>query len=316
MSVVAAGVAAAFAVATGSNDGSSLLSAGLRVSGPRPLTLLAVLAGSLAAGPLLFGTTVATTLAVRLSPLAHSGARADALVAVVSAIAVVFWLNRRGLPTSSTLAVVGAITGAALGAGLPVAAGELGAVLGASLLAPAVAGAVALGLTRVVGPRLRSRHLDRRLHQAHWAAFVAQCLAYSANGGQKTFAVFALVLGTQSLHVPGSQLAVVVACFSVGVLLGLRRISAHLGSGIANVHLRHALAAEVASATVTFASAAGGVPLTMSQAVGGALVGAAASDSPHRVRAGAVARMGAAWALTLPASVALAAAAAVIVGLR
>lgn len=325
MTAVALVVAALFAVVAGSNDGASLMSLGAKVGGLRPVTMVAVLVSALAAGPLVFGTRVASTLALQLSPLARGGGagvggRSEVLVAVLTAMAVVFLLNRRGLPTSSTLAIIGAITGAALGAGAPVDAVAVVGVLGLGLLAPVLSGLLALGLARVLNRRARSQRLHTRLSQAHASAFVAQSLAYSANGGQKILAVFALAIGTtagRSVHAPVQVLVAMAVLFGAGTLLGLRRVSRGLASDVSGVHLRHAVSAEACTAVVTFASALAGVPLTTSQSIGGALIGAASAEGGiGRVRLPAVARLGGAWLLTLPASLVLAASATAALGLR
>lgn len=71
--LVAAGL---FVVVAGANDGSSVLAAGTRVSGMRPLISLVLLLSTLVVGPpLLFGTGVATTLAHRLVPFGATGSR-------------------------------------------------------------------------------------------------------------------------------------------------------------------------------------------------------------------------------------------------
>lgn len=306
--LVAAGL---FSVVAGANDGSSVLSAGLRVPGLRPLISLAVLLFAVVVGPwLLFGTGVATTLAHGLVPFGGTSADRALLAATLSAMAVVLGLVRAGLPTSLTLAFVGAITGSGLGAGLPVSGGELEKILLLGLAAPVVSAllaSLAVPLTlRAAGGALSRRRLVRW----HRAAFFLQCLAYSANGGQKILAVFAVAAGAASgrlVQDPWWLAILVGALFGLGVLGGIRGVSAKLGKGILAVHLRHAVVAETCSFAVVMGAGLAGVPLTMSQSVAGALVGAGVSEARTRVRWPAVARMAGAWAVTLPASVVVAA---------
>ncbi len=304
-------VAGLFAVVAGANDGSSLLSPGLRVPGVRPLVSFGLLLGAVALGPwLIFGTRVATTLAHGLVPFGGAAAARVLLAATLSAMVVVLALVRAGLPTSLTLALVGAITGAGLGAGLPVRGGELATILLLGLAAPVVAAVIALAVAPLTLRLAGGGEMSRRLRRWHRDAFVLQCLAYSANGGQKMLAVFAVAAGAASGSVVQDSwwLAVLTAgLFGIGVLLGLRGVSAKLGKGILTVHLRHAVVAEACSFAVVTGAGLVGVPLTMSQSVAGALVGAGASESRIRVRWPAVLRMAGAWVLTLPASVALAA---------
>lgn len=312
MTVALLVVAALFAVVAGANDGSSIMGTGLRVPGLRPMVSMAILLVAVVIGPLLlFGTGVAQTLAHELVPFG-AGTRADAalLVAALAAMIVVFVLTRAGLPTSLTLALIGAITGAGLGAGLPVSGPRLFWTLLAGLASPVIAAAVAFPLSRVALRALHGHSLTRRARRVHIGAYAAQCLAYSANGAQKMLAVFVIATGAgtaASVSEPWWLSLVIAALFGIGILTGLRRVAASLGRGILTVHLRHTLVAEVCSAAAVMVAGLLGVPLTMSQSVTGALVGAGMSESSTRVRWPAAVRMAGAWVITLPASIGLAA---------
>ncbi|WP_249020028.1 inorganic phosphate transporter [Conexibacter sp. S30A1] len=306
--LIAAGM---FAVVAGANDGSSVLSAGLGPSGTRPLVSLGVFLVALVIGPwLVFGTGVATTLAHGLVPFSGPDTDRFVLVATISAMMVVFALVRAGLPTSLTLALVGAIAGAGLGAGLPLRGGELAMILLVGLAAPLVSAALALALSPLALRLSAGARAEGTLLRWHRGAFVLQCLAYSANGGQKMLALFAVAAGTASGGVvrdPWYLALSLPLLFGMGVLLGIRNISARLGRGILAVRLRHAAVAETCSFAVVMGAGLAGIPLTMSQSVAGALVGAGLSESRTRVRWREVTRMAGAWGVTLPASVAVAA---------
>lgn len=302
--------AAVFAVAAGANDGSSILAAGVRVPGLRPGVSLAVLLVAVLLGPLVvFGTGVATTLSHRLVEFGggHT-AHAALLVAVVAAVVVVLALARAGLPTSLTLALVGAISGAGWGAGLPVNTALLVTILFAGLAAPIVSGGLGWGLAQLVWRLMGGPKAGRRARRWHVVAYGLQCLAYAANGAQKMLAVFAVAIGASSAvrATDSWWLALgTTLLFGVGVLFGLRRIAGSLGNGIFRVRLRHTLVAEVSSSAIVLAGGMLGVPLTMSQAVTGSLIGAGASESPTRVRWPAALRMAGAWVITLPAAMGL-----------
>jgi PiT family inorganic phosphate transporter len=183
-------------------------------------------------------------------------------------------------------------------------------VLLAGAAAPLLTGLLAFAASRVGLSRLRGLATTRRAYRLHAVAFTLQCLAYSANGGQKMLAVFALATGATAVGAVRDSwwLALALAAlFAVGVLSSLRRVAASLGQGILAVRLRHALLAEACSFAVVFAGGLVGLPLTMSQAVTGALVGAGTSESATRVRWPAAVRMLGAWVVTLPASIGLAA---------
>jgi PiT family inorganic phosphate transporter len=120
--------------------------------------------------------------------------------------------------------------------------------------------------------------------------------------------VFAIAAGAAATVSDPWWLALGIAVlFGIGTLTGLRRVAASLGREVLAVHLRHVLVAEACSSAVVVAAGAVDVPLTMSQSVAGALVGAGASEARHRVRWPEAARMAEAWIVTMPASVGVAA---------
>jgi PiT family inorganic phosphate transporter len=303
--------AAVFAVVAGSNDGSAILSAGLSVPGLRPIASLVLLLAAVVVGPLfIFGMGVATTLAHRLVPFHGAGTDPAVLVATVSAVAVVFALTRAGLPTSLTLALIGAITGVGLGTGMPVSGGVLAEIVVVGLAAPVLAALLAFAVARILPRAVGGTHMTRRLRRLHVATFSLQCLAYSANGGQKMLAVFAFAVGAASggaVRDPWWLAVAIAALFGIGVSMSLRRVSANLGKGIMPVHLRHTVIAETCSFALVMGAGVAGVPLTMSQSLTGALVGAGASEARTRVRWTVAMRMAGAWTVTLPASIGLSA---------
>jgi inorganic phosphate transporter, PiT family len=307
--------AVAFAVVNGVNDGGALLSVGLDVRSLRPLTALVWLSVAVAVTPLVIGTAVATTLTSRLVTLEGPDGQLTLLVAVVVAVVVTWGLAARGLPTSLTLGVVGAIAGAGVGAGLGVSWSTVGAVLALGFAAPLIGLAVAWALTRVAGAWPSPHPIDQRTGRWHVVAFGAQCVAYGANDGQKMVAVIAVAAGTASsggVPVVGWQLAVVAGAFLIGAAIGLPRVARTLGGGVVAVRPHEAVFSELASASVVLATGALGAPVSMTQAVSGGLVGAGGTRGWSRVRWATVAQLGAAWVVTLPAAFSAAAVATTV----
>lgn len=308
-----------FATVNGVNDGGALVATGLKVPALRPLTAVGMLGVALVAAPALLGLQVAETLARRLVSFdAAGGAGADArlalLVAVVTAVAVVLVLSWRGLPTSLTLALVGGITGAGLGAGLTVSWPILGLVLAAGLAAPVVGAAAGFLLSRLAGRLPHSGRARARVRAAHVVGFGLQCFAYATNDGQKMMAVLAVATGAAQgsgrLALGVAELALLAGLFCVGLVLGLRPAAATLSAEIIPARPSDAVAAELSSGGAVLGSAALGAPVSMTQSVAAALVGAGMSRGYQRVRWRAAGRLGLAWLITLPVSGALAAAAA------
>lgn len=315
MEAVFLGVAVIFAVVTGANDGGSVLSAGLKIPGLPAFAAVGILAAFVGLAPLLLSAQVATTLTTRLVPAPDRGAL-PLILGIAASVVVVAILTTRGLPTSLTLAVIGGLTGAALGSGLPVAWDVVGIVLLVGLSAPVVGAVVAHVLYRLaqrVPQGAAARHTISRTHRV---AFGLQCLAYSLNDGQKVLAVFAIAIGLGAATTSGGPpwlAALIGVLFAAGVLLGLPKMARSLNNGVLAARPFHAVSAQLAGTLAVLGSAAVGVPVSMTQAVAGGLIGAGASEGHGRIRWTAAGRMLLAWLITLPASVGVAAAVAAVV---
>lgn len=294
-------LAAGFAFVNGMNDGGSVTSTGVKLPGLAPLTAIAMLSVAVMAVPLVLTTAVATTLASRL--VAFDGGSAPAIsIAVLVAVGLVLGLSRWGLPTSLTLAVVGAITGAGLGAGLAVSWRWVAWVLALAAAAPLVGALLAQATTWLLqrlNPRVPARLSLRRAHQV---SFSLQCLAYGINDGQKILAVFALALAlpTTPVELPIGLLLLVGACYAVGSVVGLRRYAGTLSGGIMIVRPLNAVVAEFAAGVSVTVAGVLGAPVSMTQAVAGGLIGSGAQESVRRIRWNRAGMIAIAWVVTLP----------------
>lgn len=304
LEVVVVVVAGAFAVVSGMNDGGALLATGLKLPTVRPAVGILTLVVAVALVPLI-SHQVALTFVTRLATFSGPSAKAAMTIAVLSALAVVTVLSNKGRPTSLTLAIVGGLTGAGLGFGLPVSGGAVAMVLAVGLAAPFVGALAALMITRALLVLTTSRGLGRW----HWAGFLAQCLAYAANDGQKMLAVFMVALGFSGAALPYTSLVAVL--FGIGTLYGMPRAGRTLSREIIVSRPLHGVAAELAAGATVMACAGAGVPVSMTQSIAGGLIGAGVSHGGGRVRWYAAVKIVVAWALTLPASALLAASAAI-----
>ena len=306
-----------FAIVAGANDGCSMLAGSWQVAAPRPTTAWLILVSAVALIPDLLGTHVAFTLAHGLVPFAGPGVQRAVLIAVSVAMLVVFGLTRVGVSTSLTLALIGAITGAGFGAGVRVDLLRVAVVLGLGLVAPVVAASLAYLLSRTALPALHAQKARRWLRHIHVATFGVQCVAYATNGAQKVLALMILANGgivRRGAALSRLDVLLAAAPFGLGTLLGIRRVSSTLGRAVFAVRLRHAVVAEIVSTVLSLSAGLVGIPLTMSQSVTGALVGAGASEGARRVRWTVAGRFLGAWALTMPTSMGLAAALSAIAG--
>ncbi|MGW4470986.1 anion permease [Nonomuraea sp. NPDC004354] len=291
-------VAGLFAVVSGMNDGGALLATGLKLPAVRPVVGVLTLVLLTGAVPLV-SQHVAQTFATRLASFEGPDASRAMIVAVLSAIAVVLALSHYGQPTSLTLAIVGGLTGAGLGAGLQVSAASVTLVLAVGMLAPfagALAGWVVIRLLVLLTDA-------RGLRRWHWAGFLLQCVAYAANDGQKMLAVFLIALGTSGP--PVSFTAALL--FGLGTVYGMPKAGRTLSREIIVSRPLHGVTAELASGATVIGCAAAGMPVSMTQAIAGGLIGAGVAQGSGRVRWYAAVKIVLAWILTLPAAGLLAA---------
>ncbi len=310
--------ALAFALVCGANDGAALVALNLGDRFVRPLAALVTLSVVLALGPVLLGTEVAATFVHRLVAFEGDSGRSALLAAVLVAVAVVFVLQRQGLPTSLTLSLTGAIVGVGLGSGLAVGWGSVLLTLVAGALAPLASGAIAFVLQSLLPALPRRGPLHARLSILRVGGFLLQCLAYAANDGQKMIAVLSVAIATTTvgptIRPQPLELLAIGVLFGFGSLLGVPRYGTALGRGIAPTRPAQTAIAEISAAFSVFGGAALGAPMSMTQSTTAALVGAGASAAYRQVRWGQASRIVVAWVVTLPASVVIAALFAVVAG--
>lgn len=306
--------ALAFAFINGLNDGGSLMAVGLGVRSMPPLVGIGILTMAVVCTPLVLGTGVATTISSRLVGLEGGEGKLALLVAVAAAVIVVFALSRRGLPTSLTLGLIGAIAGVGVGTGLPVAWKVAGIVLVLAAVAPFVGLLGGWALSRAMALQPASSPLHVRLRRWHRLAFGAQCVAYGANDGQKMLAVVAVAAGSASGSVEPVpvHLAAIGALFMLGAAAGLPRFAETIGTGIVALQPPAAVFTQVSAASVVLGTAAVGSPVSMTQAISGALIGSSIHGGHGRVRWRAAGRIVGAWFITLPAAFLLAAGLAMV----
>lgn len=303
VNIVLAIAAGCFAFACGVNDGGALVALGLRLPVLRPLTAIVVLSVFVVIAPLLVGTTVASTLAQKLVPFSGPDQQVAVLIAIVASLAVVAVLVHLRVPTSLTLSTIGALVGAGLGFGFPVSWPTVGVVMVAGMVGPLVGAGIALGIMTALralpvgdgGPRL--------VRGLHLVGYSAACIAYGANDGQRMLAVFALsAASTPQVETGSWQLAMIAAIFAIGAVPGMYRYSGTLGSDLVPARPHDAAIAELGGAGASFGGVLVGVPLSMTQAITGGIVGSAAMRGWRRVRWTRTSRLIAAWLLTLPSA--------------
>jgi PiT family inorganic phosphate transporter len=321
---LAIGVALVFDVTNGFHDSANAIAALVATRAARPLQAVALAAVFHVAGPLLAGTAVADTVGgIVLLP------RGDVLAAVGAAVTgalcwnlITWW---RGLPSSSSHALVGGLVGAGVlsGGGHAIRWGGLDGirpvgvlgVLATLAISPVLGFTGALVLDRIAVRALRRarRSVNSVIRRSEWGTAAALAFSHGANDAQKTMGVITLLLvATGHLPVFAVPLWVKLAAaasLTVGTSLGGWRIVHTIGSGIYRLRPLDGLVTQASSAAVILSAAAVGGPVSTTHVVASSVVGIGASQRRHHVRWAVVSEMGLAWLTTLPAAALLAAAA-------
>lgn len=298
-------VAALFAFVSGMNDGASLLAMVGRNARRRGL-LLIVLAAAVVVVPLVVTDAVGATLAVRLVGFDDADAAVAPTivlaVAVLAGLIVVAVLSRQGTPTSLTLALIGGILGAALTTGLPVNWAWVLLTIGVAVAAPPLAATIAWVLAAAQPLSGQSMPSATVVRYASTIGFLLLVGAYASNDGQKLIAIVAVALGTpaEPAAVGWSVLGAAGLLFLVGALVGAHRVSATLANKVVLARAPHVMIAQFGASSAVFASSALLAPVSMTQSIAGALVGATGSVGWRRVRWRAALEVLVAWLVTLP----------------
>jgi len=228
---------------------------------------------------------------------------------------------RAGLPSSSSHALIGALIGMGLtayGAGavqweevypvfIALIISPIAGLLGAYMVSVAL-----LNLLRRARPS-QANSAFRRL-QLFSSGFVA--FSHGANDAQKTMAIITLALfssGQLAEFVVPTWVALAAAlAIGLGTWAGGWRIIRTMGTRIVRMDPIHGFAAQTVAASVIQLATAWGLPVSTTQVVSGSVMGAGATRRFSAVRWGVARRIVWAWVLTVPASAALAAVAALL----
>jgi PiT family inorganic phosphate transporter len=304
----------AFALVSSFNDGGNLVASFVAARAFSLVGGSALLLVGAAAGPWLVGGAVARTFAFAIVALPRLGPGV-CLAAVTGAVLTLLLSWWRGLPTSTSLALVGGLAGAGLVRAGPKAVHWTGVavVLGGMVVALAL-GAVS-GWAVWSGVRLGLRYAGEQaavtMRRLQAATGLLQGLAYGGNSLERTIGLLALLAAWQSragqralaaghLPVPAWTVWASVLLFGSGMVLGGLRIARTLGFRLFPVRAADALSAQLAASLTVLAAARAGIPVSSTQTATAALVAAGAARRLSQPRWRVVQEMARAWAVTLP----------------
>jgi inorganic phosphate transporter, PiT family len=318
MPAVSGGLLAAIVVATafnftnGVHDAADAVATLVATRTGMPGPALAVAAIFTFLGPLVLGAAVADTVGKIVD------VPQDQVVAVIGAgvSGALVWNTFswwRGLPSSSTHALIGGLVGAAVVADgfSAVGWGTVGLVVVALVLSPALGFA-----TGFVGShssrfslRRATREIDRPIRWGQWVSSSVLAFAHGANDAAKATGVIVVML-VATQHSTGTSAPtwvtiVATVSLTIGTCVGGWKIVRTVGMGIFRLRPLDGLVSQTGSAVVVLGASAIGVPVSTSQVVASSVAGVGSGQRWHHVHWQVVRNIGLAWIVTMPVCVML-----------
>lgn len=305
-------LALAYAFFNGYRDSSSILAGVIASRAIHPRWGLYLASVAELTAPFLFGVTVARTVATGLVDPSLITLQ-TLVIALAAALGWTLFAWRRGIPSSSSHALVGGLIGAALllhGPQSIFAQGLIKVVLPLFLAPPLgmLVGYLTMHLLLFAFRRSTPR-VNRLFRRLQIGAMLGLALSHSANDAQKSMGVIALgMVAAGRLDQFSVPLGVTLACavaIALGASFGDWRLIRTLGGKIYRIRPLNSLASQLTSIQVILAASLTGAPVSTSQVVSMALMGSGAAERINKVRWQVLAEMLITWAITIPATAGL-----------
>ena len=257
------------------------------------------------------GTAVAKTIGAGLVDEATT-TQTVIIAALTGAIAWNLFTWYLGLPSSSSHALIGGLLGStivAAGVGALKMDGIIGKVLVPMITSPLLGFFIAFVLMLVLywlfrnAKRKPMAKIFRRL-QILSAGYMA--FSHGTNDAQKTMGIITLALFAAgvipTVDVPIWVIVVAATALSLGTAVGGWRIMKTMGHRVVELEPVHGFAAETTAASILFATAHLGMPVSTTHVISSAIMGVGSARGPKGVRWGVARRILLAWVITIPAA--------------
>jgi PiT family inorganic phosphate transporter len=223
---------------------------------------------------------------------------------------IVTWL--KGIPSSSSHALVGGLVGAGI------AAAGLGHVqwtgLNKTLIAIVLSPLLGLILTMAImlasswlGIHASARGAERTFRGLHLVSAGAYSLGHGLNDAQKTMGIITVLLYSTghlhgAFHVPHWVALSCYVAIGLGTLTGGWRIIETMGTRITKLNQHQGFSASAGGSIMLFAASYLGIPVSTTHTITGCVIGAGAARRASAVRWGVAGNVMIAWVITIPAS--------------
>jgi len=226
---------------------------------------------------------------------------------------VVTWL--KGIPSSSSHALVGGVIGAGLAhAGFgAIQWGGLNKTLLFIVLSPLLGMAVSMLVMLVSSWAFKgasNKGAERSFRGLHLVSAAAFSLSHGLNDAQKTMGIITVLLYSTG-HLAGKFEIphwVAISCYiamGLGTLSGGWKIIETMGSRITKLSQHQGFAASTGGSITIFGASLLGIPVSTTHTITGSVIGAGVARRASAVRWGVAGNVVTAWIITIPASAAV-----------
>ena len=228
---------------------------------------------------------------------------------------VLTWV--KGIPSSSSHALVGGIVGAGVAhAGFP-SIQWIG--LNKTLIAIVASPTLGLMLTMAImlatswlGSRASAQGAERTFRGLHLVSSGTLSLSHGLNDAQKTMGLITVLLYSTGhlhgqFHVPNWVALSCYVAMGLGTLTGGWRIIETMGTRITKLNQHQGFSASMGGSVMLFSASYLGIPVSTTHTMTGCVIGAGAARRASAVRWGIAGNVAVAWVITIPCSAIVAA---------
>ncbi|HET9811769.1 MAG TPA: anion permease [Sphingomicrobium sp.] len=228
---------------------------------------------------------------------------------------IVTWV--KGIPSSSSHALVGGIIGAGVAhAGI---SGIQWAGLNKTLIAIVLSPTLGMMLTMAImlatswmGVKATAAGAERVFRGLHLVSSAAYSLGHGLNDAQKTMGIISVLLYSTGhlggeFHVPHWVALSCYVAIGLGTLSGGWRIIETMGTRITKLSQHQGFSASAGGSVILVSASWLGIPVSTTHTITGCVIGAGAARRASAVRWGIAKDVALAWVITIPASAAVAA---------
>jgi len=295
----------------GANSGATLLGSIVATNVIRPVWAVLLLFASMVVAPVVFGSKVVTTLGTQILPL--SSIRMEMLYGTVVATVLWVWIARCiKSPVSISYTFVGALVGSGIATGLwkTLNKQSILKVFGGMFLAITigfVAGFLALKIVDLLTMRATS-HANKWFKILQVFSSISLVIGYGANDGTKVLSLLYMasaVLGRPSALITLLNTTLLGVVFILGNLFFGAGIAQTSGFRLMKSSPKTVSLAQTVTSVVTLWSTWLGIPVSSTETLSMALIGAGVGERPGSVRWNVVIQLLMTWLVTIPASIVL-----------